>query len=772
MTVQQGKRFTARVDRNSAPAVISALPGWLPYVLFALTTVLFFHSQLLGDTYFWEDFIEYVYPVQTFAANHLAQGTLPFWNPFTFNGMPFLADAQVGFFYPGNMLLALFASDGHLPVAALQFVVILHFFIAQAGMYVLGRHWGISSAGALVTAVSYAFSGMAVCHVFHPMMLYHLAWLPFILLHFDKGLSLSRLKHSLFSGLLFGMVMLAGHPQTTLYIALLLLLCTVWHVGHAVVSRTASARSLLMTAVLAAVPIAIAAGLFMVQYLPSSELASLSERNEFTYEKATEGSLRVSQYLTAVVPHLYGHSSPADQEFPFYLEGAQYYYYWETAFYFGIPAIILGIVGALAVFRTRTGGFLLFAAVVGGLFALGSNGFLYDLFYQFPLFGSFRLPGRMLFYVIIAGTVLAGFGFDAIAQRTRSVSLKTIGIAAGIPLLVSLGVLAGVLTAIAGTPEQLAAAVRSAGLVALLFTAIAAVLVFLLYRGALNARVGGILLAVLAFAELYTVGADFNRGTRNPDELYSLSPALKQMMTPSNSDSLFRTKMREGGYMAMARNQGMTDRVMLYEGYNPLLLARRVPPAPSLAASLDLLNMRYDIALDRNAGTAGFVERTTWFPRARMVYRAVTTTPEQAASVMRSGGIEFTTTALLEKASPVSLSNKTPGEVQHSVRSRLYSDNAIEYEVSTAENGILALSEIWYPAWQVFVDGKPSELLRINYSLRGVALPAGRHTVRMEYHSASFASGSTISLATLLLTVGALVLLQLREKKRPSAIDA
>jgi len=77
----------------------------LAAVIFIITTAVFFNSQLFGDKYFWEDFVEYVYPVQTFAAKESAQGKIPFWNPYIFNGMPFVADLQVGFFYPLHRLL-------------------------------------------------------------------------------------------------------------------------------------------------------------------------------------------------------------------------------------------------------------------------------------------------------------------------------------------------------------------------------------------------------------------------------------------------------------------------------------------------------------------------------------------------------------------------------------------------------------------------------------------------------------------------------------------
>lgn len=770
MSAKQTRLSSAQLRQTSLPVSIPALPSWLPFIIFAIATVVFFNTQLFGDMFFWEDFVEYIYPVQTFAARHLASGTLPFWNPYTFNGMPFLADAQVGFFYPGNMLLALFAGDGHLPVRALEFVIILHFFLAQVSMYFLARHWNISSIGSVIAAVSYGFSGIMVCHVFHPMMVYHLALLPLILLHFDKGLVQRSLKHALFAGLLFGLVMLAGHPQTTLYIAFLLLLLTLWH-GVTLLRSRAGGTALVWSGALAALAVVVAAGLFLVQYLPSSELASLSERNEITYEKATEGSLRFSQFLTAVVPNVFGVSNPTDRETPFYLEGGQYYYYWETAFYFGIVALVLGLAGIVAGYRSRVGGFLLIAIVFSALFALGSNGFLFDMFYHLPLFGSFRLPGRIMLYTVLAFTAFAGFGFDALARRVAGMSMRTVALVAGVPLLLALGVATGVIPAMISTPEQLQPTITGFGVTALVFTIITAVAVFLLWRGLLKPLPAGLILVVIAFTDLYTFGSAFNQSPQNPEEAYRMDPQMKASFTGQQPDSLFRVQMREAGYMAMRRNQGMTDSVMLYEGYNPLLLSRRVPHTSSTALTFDLLNIRYGVVLDQQRGTAGFAERPTAFPRARMVYNAVVSTPDKVLDLMKSGSVDFARTAVLEQASPLQLPGGSPQEVPHTVHAVRYEHNALSYKVTTQANGILALSEIWYPAWKVTVDGQAAELLRINYSLRGVAVPAGTHTVTMVYKSASFATGGLLSLATLLVTSGLLVWLQIREKKQPAPVS-
>ena len=63
----------------------------------------------------------------------------------------------------------------------------------------------------------------------------------------------------------------------------------------------------------------------------------------------------------------------------------------------------------------------------------------------------------------------------------------------------------------------------------------------------------------------------------------------------------------------------------------------------------------------------------------------------------------------------------------------------------TPTPGVLVLSDAWYPGWQVTVDGKPAPLLRADYALRGVALPAGRHTVEFTYWSRPAALGLLLS---------------------------
>jgi hypothetical protein len=100
-----------------------------------------------------------------------------------------------------------------------------------------------------------------------------------------------------------------------------------------------------------------------------------------------------------------------------------------------------------------------------------------------------------------------------------------------------------------------------------------------------------------------------------------------------------------------------------------------------------------------------------------------------------------------------------------------HSANRLTLEVDPSCRGLLVVSEIYYPGWEVFVDGKKKEILKTNLIMRGVMLEGGQKRVEFRFRSESFLKGATISLVTL----GLLVLYSLifvtralwRRKKRP-----
>ena len=83
-----------------------------------------------------------------------------------------------------------------------------------------------------------------------------------------------------------------------------------------------------------------------------------------------------------------------------------------------------------------------------------------------------------------------------------------------------------------------------------------------------------------------------------------------------------------------------------------------------------------------------------------------------------------------------------------------YLSEDVELRVRTEQPGLLVLADTWYPGWNATVDGQAAPIVRANYLLRGVPVPAGEHIVAMRFQPASLRNG-------LLVTAGAAVALLL-----------
>jgi hypothetical protein len=84
-------------------------------------------------------------------------------------------------------------------------------------------------------------------------------------------------------------------------------------------------------------------------------------------------------------------------------------------------------------------------------------------------------------------------------------------------------------------------------------------------------------------------------------------------------------------------------------------------------------------------------------------------------------------------------------------------NDKITYTFKAATNQFAVLSEVYYPhGWKAFIDGKQTAIARVNYVLRGLAIPAGNHNIELRFEPASYKTGNTIS-----MVVGAISILLL-----------
>ncbi len=150
-------------------------------------------------------------------------------------------------------------------------------------------------------------------------------------------------------------------------------------------------------------------------------------------------------------------------------------------------------------------------------------------------------------------------------------------------------------------------------------------------------------------------------------------------------------------------------------------------------------------------------ENPNVLPRAYVVHRVELASDRDLLQQLVAPDFNPWTTALLERPLPVNEAAAmadAPLHASSAVRITGYEPHRVEVEAEMDAPGLLILSDTYYPGWKVTVDGLPAELLRANYVLRGVYLPAGAHKVVFRFAPAIFYVGLLLTVATSLGGLG------------------
>ncbi len=144
---------------------------------------------------------------------------------------------------------------------------------------------------------------------------------------------------------------------------------------------------------------------------------------------------------------------------------------------------------------------------------------------------------------------------------------------------------------------------------------------------------------------------------------------------------------------------------------------------------LNMLNTKYIITergqIMRNPGALG----NAWFVDT-LLY--VDTPVSESEALNR---IDVKTTAVADRRFADVLNLEvTQNDPEAFIRLDKYIPDRLEYTTSSTKDKIAVFSEIYYPKeWHLYIDGKEHELGRVNYVLRAAVIPAGTHTLKMEF---------------------------------------
>lgn len=114
--------------------------------------------------------------------------------------------------------------------------------------------------------------------------------------------------------------------------------------------------------------------------------------------------------------------------------------------------------------------------------------------------------------------------------------------------------------------------------------------------------------------------------------------------------------------------------------------------------------------------------------------------------------IDLHTVAVADREFEPLLANYNPAPVDSSSSIVLtdYDSDYMTYEAKTTKDQLAVFSEIYYPkGWQITIDGQPAEMLRANYTLRALLIPAGDHNIEFRFEPHSIKVTDTIAFIAL-----------------------
>ena len=103
-----------------------------------------------------------------------------------------------------------------------------------------------------------------------------------------------------------------------------------------------------------------------------------------------------------------------------------------------------------------------------------------------------------------------------------------------------------------------------------------------------------------------------------------------------------------------------------------------------------------------------------------------------------------------------------------SIQLKLHKPNHLIYSSENSKNGFAVFSENYYEnGWKATIDGNETKIYRVNYVLRGLQIPAGKHTIEFKFEPQVVKTGSTsalISSIVMLLLIGVGIYLERKKK--------
>lgn len=786
-------------------------PHALAVLGFVFISLIYFYPVLSGKKILQSDIVQYKATARELIDFREKTGEETYWSNSAFGGMP---TYQLGAQYPHNYIKKVDGVLRFLPRPA------DYLFLYFLGFYILLLALKIKPLKAFFGALAFGLSTylIIILGVGHNAKAHAIAYMPLVVAGAIMVFQKRWIVGGLLTMVAAALELNANHFQMTYYLLIFLLVVTVCFVYKAI--KENDLKELIYSFGIFLVAGIIAIGVNATGILATQEYAKESTRgkNELTftpdgkknesdsamsYDYITEYSYGIAESFNLISPRIFGGSNsenvgtksalyefaisqqvPEDQAKEI-VKGLPTY--WGDQPIVAAPAYIGAVVFFLAVLalfidKRKIKYAFLAGAIVSLVLSWGKNfSLLTDFFINYiPMYNKFRAVSSIQVVLELCMPVLAILGlqsfFKADAIQKKSALLKSAGVSIGILVVL---LLVKSMFSFAGTgdgyllesygPEFINALkedrkslytadlLRSMVLIFLTFGVL-----FLALKNTISEKAGIVVVGLLMVTDLFLIDKNYVNATdfvnaSEADAPFVMAPFDEMILQDKSHYRVFEVSPN---VMSDARASYFHKSIGGYHAAKPKRMQELFDYqiAKNNIEVLNMLNVKYLIQKNEKGeqfpmqnsqanGNAWFVKQLKMVPNVDAEMKALSNFDSKNIAIINQQDF-----GAMFKNEPTSFDTQSA-----KIELTSYKPNHLKYVSNNPKDGYVVFSEMYYSkGWNAYIDGKQVPHERVNYALRGLRIPAGKHTIEFKFEPQVIKIGSMISLVSFILMLGLL----------------
>ncbi len=714
--------------------------------LFLITS--FLYLKFLNGNYIFAsgDFLAPKMISETIKNLEQIYGEYPYWLPSIFGGMPTIHSLQnISDYYIPNYILNILKIFS-VPEIWTQ---LIHLFFAGLGMYTLLRMFEIKSLISLFGATMFILSPyMNVCIVHgHGSQIMTAAYFPWILWGLLKLWEHKSIRNVAILAILIGFQLQRGHIQIAYYTWIMIGIFSIF-----ILSQKFSLKFYLYLFTSLFLGFLMSISILWPSYNYSAHSIRSLAQNDQAYQYATSWSFSFYEMITFLIPSFYGFGGntywgtiqPAMTDFPNYLG------------FFVFIFIIYNFCKNFTKIKIKNNynNFFWVCSLAFLAISLGNNFFIYDILYSYlPFFSKFRVPMMALmifqFFIIIIATI--GFShFTNSLKKDKIFESKVI-----MNILIGLMSIFIILKLFVINNLQIPDKITSKVLnmlhndinVLLLITFLS--LIFLLFYMYNTIKLNYLIIYIFVISIIDMLIIDIKIIDQKHLILESkiVEKSLKPLKELSKINNDNQKKFRiisQTGYNNI-KNWAGASNLEDVTGYHPAKLKNYAFFEPYFNTKIGRnffkqLNVKKIINWNNGWEISSVVESLEPVERIFFVDSLIKyKTDEELLNAMYQDS--FNPSKLSYTKS--NFDEFTKPNAQSEIKINLWTPNKIIIESNLITDNFVALSEIYYPNWEI--TSHDIDIIQINGLLRGFVAPKGKNTIIMEFKINDIKYSSLIS---------------------------